>query len=145
MRHGQNVCPVLSLGGSRSSNPSLYRSCGIERIKGGLFSNSCPRQGPRSTYNSTSSSYLRCASLALALSARSGFDPIQVVCYAIWNERGKTSNRHTKSYYPRFAHVKESCKACIQKQESLHIYNKHKNTSKPFLKTHFFLKGFLKI
>ena len=33
-----------------------------------------------------------------------------------------------KSYYPRFAHVKESCKACFRKVRKLHTYE---NTSKP--------------
>ena len=32
-----------------------------------------------------------------------------------------------KSYYPRFTHVKESCKACFRKVVKLHTY---KNTSK---------------
>ena len=32
-----------------------------------------------------------------------------------------------KSYYPRFAHVKESCKACFRKAVKLHTY---KNTLK---------------
>ena len=53
-----------------------------------------------------------------------------------------------KSYYPRFAHVKESCKACFRKVVKLHIYE---NTSKPvFGKPFFFFKfenifGVLKI
>ena len=33
-----------------------------------------------------------------------------------------------KSYYPRFAHVKESCKACFRKAIKLHTYE---ITSKP--------------
>ena len=33
-----------------------------------------------------------------------------------------------KSYYPRFAHVKESCKACFRKAIKIHTYE---NTSKP--------------
>ena len=32
-----------------------------------------------------------------------------------------------KSYYPRFAHVKESCKACFRKAIKIHTYE---NTSK---------------
>ena len=37
-----------------------------------------------------------------------------------------------KSYYPRFAHVKESYKACFRKAIKLHTY---KNTSKPVFAT----------
>ena len=33
-----------------------------------------------------------------------------------------------KSYYPRFTHVKESCKACFRKVVKLHTYE---NISKP--------------
>ena len=48
-----------------------------------------------------------------------------------------------KSYYPRFAYVKESYKACFRKVEKLHTYE---NTSKLDLENHFenhFWKAFL--
>ena len=90
-------------------------------------------------YNSASSNYLTCMHLALAFNTKSGFDPIWRVMSYILKWKGKyfpsTTDIGTnkgvaeiKSYYPRFAHVKESCKACFRKAVKLHTY---KNTSKP--------------
>ena len=93
---------------------------------------------PGKAYNLASSNCLRCMHPALAFNAKFGFDPIWGVMSCILKWKGKDFPStmdiskdkgvvETKSYYPTFAHVKESCKACFRKEAKLHTYE---NTSK---------------
>ena len=105
---------------------------------------------PGRAHNSASSNYLRYTHLALAFNAEPRFDSIWGVMSCILKWKGKDFPSITdmsidkgvakiKSYYPRFAHVKESCKVCFRKVVKLRTY---KNTlkpvfGKPFEKQHF--------
>ena len=71
---------------------------------------------------------------ALASNAEFGFDMRgYVMHFEMKGERLSKNNIYKgvaeiKSYYPRFAHVKECCKACFRKAGKLQTYQ---NTSKP--------------